>query len=149
MKIRLANQGDIEDFLRWRNDPVSVAMFSSEKFIDWSDHERWFQDVLADESRLIYVGIQNDKKIGMCRFDIRNDTAEVSINLDPNLRGEGRGKDLLRLCCESFTRSWAEVELRAKIKKKNLASYKCFFGAGFTVRKLSDSYIFLSRRKGE
>ncbi len=69
----------------------------------------------------------------MSRFDLSAaaDTAEVSINLNPLMRGRKLSVPFLTKSIEAF---WAlhPVPLTATIRKDNSASIHCFEACGFT-----------------
>ena len=132
MKIRLANQTDIDDVLAWRNDPLSRSMFRSKGLVALEEHRKWFLASLAEPSRVLYIGLEGEQKIGICRFDYDNaaDSAEVSINMNPQERGKGYAVPFLRKAIEAYARE-SDCELIAQIFKENLVSRKVFERCGF------------------
>ena len=71
-------------------------------------------------------------KLGVVRFDIKSAKciAEVSINLNPEMRGQGLGKLMLDLAIEEFFKYFS-LNLVAEVKPKNAASIKLFTALGF------------------
>ena len=60
----------IKDVFEWRNDKISRAMsFSSEK-INFESHLYWFKNMMNDKNQFVYVGIEEEKRIGICRFNL-------------------------------------------------------------------------------
>ena len=134
-----AGPDDSADIWRWRNDEQTRAMSLAIDPIGWDEHSQWFIRVLGDPLRVIYVGNRGNEKVGMVRFDSRDaGIAEVSINLNPKMRGKG-------LCCPLLTTAIAEfrrtqpVCLLAVVKKTNAASVACFMKAGFVIGVSSDA----------
>ena len=94
MLIRLANQSDSLDILQWRNNKISRKMSLDNNIITPDIHQSWFNKVLVDNSKILYIGELDNKKVGVCRFEFYKSklVSEVSINLNPKLRGKGYGK---------------------------------------------------------
>ena len=119
----------------WRNDPITRKMFvKSEKF-SWEEHTSWYEKVLLDKCRKLYVGEEGGIPIGVVRFDKCDDEEyvyEVSINISPTSRSKGFGKQLLT---NGIRRIVKEVDnckfIRAEVKKGNESSNKLFMSCGF------------------
>ena len=128
-----AEFSDCEDLWIWRNDPYSREMSLEIGKISWDSHRKWFQNCLKDRKKKIFIGkTLNGEKIGMCRFDNDKKTkeVEVSINLAKKFRGKKFSQLFLKNAIELFTKT-KNFTLKATIKKKNLASIKCFTNCGF------------------
>ena len=71
-------------------------------------------------------------KVRILRFDLRGNNvfAEVSINLTPQLRGQGLGKSLLSLAIQEFFK-YCSKGLIAEVKADNISSIKMFTKLGF------------------
>lgn len=144
--MRGARQDDSPDLFEWRNDPHTRSVSLSTAEVSWEDHERWFETTLANQHRHIYIGelvndIAETVAVGMVRFDCNeNDsTAEVSINLNPNMRGQGLGYSTLSSGIASFWGDAPEVlSITARIRDTNAASIAIFQKAGFTLAGASD-----------
>ena len=88
IKIRNAINKDIKDIFLWRNDKNTRKNSFNKNFIEFEEHKKWYLESLRDKKKIIYIGLNKEKKIGMTRFDyIQNNTFEVSINLNPKFRG--------------------------------------------------------------
>ena len=119
----------------WRNDPLTRKMSINSEKITWTEHSCWYEKVLLDNCRKLYIGQECGKPIGVIRFDKynqKNYTYEVSINISPASRKKGLGKQLLTHGIRKFIK---EVEnckfIRAKVKKDNEYSNKLFKSFGF------------------
>lgn len=95
--------------------------------------------MLGSNSRTIYIAIDNGgSKMGMCRFDTLPEGVEVSINLNPALRGKGLAKPILEKCIDTFIQEYPEATtLFAQIRVENSASIRIFEQVGF--RPMSES----------
>ena len=148
MHIRLATIADAQDIMNWRNDVISRRMFFNSDEVSFSEHYGWFNSSLESNTSELFIGTQNDEKIGVCRFDIleENQLAEVSINLNPTKRGKHLSKCFLKLSMEKFFKNH-NFSVKARIKKENLASISLFEGLGFKKTSATDTeiqYLFLN-----
>lgn len=59
---------------------------------------------MNDKNQFVYVGIEEEERIGICRFNLdeTNKVAEVSVNLNPKMRGKNYGFQLLHLSRQKF-----------------------------------------------
>jgi RimJ/RimL family protein N-acetyltransferase len=132
--VRPANLDDLDDLLLWRNDPLTRKMSLNSAFVQRAEHEVWFRRAINDSDRVIYIGQLPSGKLGMCRFEKNLDGSawEVSINLNPTMRGRHLSEGFLRRCVELF-RTEHPTPLVATIKADNRASTKLFLKCGFVI----------------
>jgi RimJ/RimL family protein N-acetyltransferase len=130
--LRKATPDDASDLLAWRNDPLTRAMSRSSDAVEAADHARWFQHALQDADCTLLIGEDDGRKIGMVRLS-RGEETEVSINLNPAVRGRGLSRALLTLALAQESGA-----LLAVIKPENLASIRLFEGAGFVLKETQD-----------
>ena len=144
MLIRDAELNDSDDIFEWRNDPLSCAMSISEEIITHTVHEIWYRNSLKNPQKKLYIGISSGEKIGICRFDFDelDNISEVSINLNPKMRGKNLSQQFLASSILKY-RLYNCVELKAKIRKENKASLKIFVKCGFTQISEDSSFYFL------
>ena len=119
----------------WRNDPITRKMSVNSEKVSWEEHTSWYEKVLLDKCRKLYVGEEGGIPIGVVRFDKCDDEEyvyEVSINISPTSRRKGFGKQLLT---NEIRRVHKEVKnckfIRAEVKKENEYSNKLFKSCGF------------------
>ncbi|MEE4185015.1 MAG: GNAT family N-acetyltransferase [Gammaproteobacteria bacterium] len=145
IELRLAKAGDADTVLSWRNDPHTVAMSVGSAVISKADHERWFARILDDPLTTLYLASADGADIGVCRFDLdpRSEQAEVSINLNPAMRGKGLALPLLEAAIAAY-RLDKPVPLTATIKNGNGPSLRIFARCGFArVRTAGDCSYFV------
>ena len=146
--IRLAEHSDSKNIWEWRNDSETRRNSNSEDEITWEDHCAWFDKSLLNENRRILIGINTDsgEAIGVVRFDLDtdDDSAEVSINLNPKWRGKGLSKPLLSGAIDVYSKEHVCV-LDAYIKLPNIPSIKCFEHCGFTAHERGEERLRLRR----
>ena len=121
----------------WRNDPASRAVSHDTSELNWNDHLRWVAAVLADPQRCLLIGRVGAIDVGVIRFDLRADqTAEVSLYLDPELHGLGLGHSLLlagEARCRELTPALRGFE--ATVRAGNDSSQRMFAGCGYSFRE--------------
>lgn len=132
MNIRQANIKDGEDILRWRNDAMAREMSLCTKVVSVGEHDRWMRSKLINDKSVLFVGQEGETKVGICRFDLdeRSDCAEISIVVNPDLRGRKKSKTLLISALNAFYAK-GRTPVYARIKKHNLASLNVFTANGF------------------
>ena len=142
MLIRNAVIEDTIDVYEWRNDPLSLSMSVNSSIISISEHQKWFKNILLDNNKKIYIGVVEGKKVGVTKFEVDelcNNEANVSINLNPAMRGKNFSFDLLSRSIAIYLKQ-KKVKLNAVVKNENLASLKIFKKCGF--QKKSEDHIF-------
>ena len=90
---------DALDVLAWRNDAVTRKMSGTIELISEADHLEWFEKVIQNPKTILLIAFDEYviAKIGMVRFDLTEDLskAEISININPEYRSEGYGRQCL------------------------------------------------------
>ena len=142
LTILRANENDLKDIWQWRNDEVTRQMAITKNSVSLEEHSRWYEKSLSNPNHYLYVGyLNNNEKIGICWFDIntKNNTADVSINLNPQQRGKNLSSRLLVKCLKDFWKH-EKRDLTSTIKKANIASIRCFTKADFVLEKENGKY---------
>lgn len=95
--LRDADEGDSLFVLEVRNDADARRNSRNSELISEADHQVWFERVLADPRRHVLIGTSGGVPVGYVRFDEteRPGSAEVSIALAPNFRGQGLARGML------------------------------------------------------
>ena len=133
--IREAMEADAEKLLMWRNHSSVRAVSRNANLIDKTTHEAWLKTVLADPARVLLVGECQGKPIGVVRFDMPAEEAEVSVYLDPDHKNEGFGSELL-----SAAEHWlvghhpAVLSIRAEVLENNEPSHRLFRAGGYQIQ---------------
>ncbi len=134
--IRDASPEDSPDIWAWRNDPRTRAMSITPAPVAWDVHRAWYEATLTDPDRRLFLGVLEPpgQVMGICRFDLKSPEgpAEVSINLNPAMRGKGLSIPFLRLAIDRFLAERC-IDLVALIKRENEASIQCFSKSGFVL----------------
>jgi len=143
--VRRTSESDAQSLFDWRNDEKTRAASVSNNILGWDEHSEWLDGVLRDPRRFLYVVeddlVTPDSRVAVCRFDLSDDasSAEVSINLNPAVRGKGMARQILAEAIAQFHGDCVDgLPLTATIRPSNLASIRIFTSLGF-VRSGADS----------
>jgi UDP-2,4-diacetamido-2,4,6-trideoxy-beta-L-altropyranose hydrolase len=136
--MRRAVAADCDQLHSWRNHPAVRAVSRSQAEIKLDDHRRWFDRVLASGTHELLIGESASEPVGVVRFDLDHDTAEVSIYLVPQAVGRGRGRALLSSAEAWLKHVHPEIStLRAHVQANNPRSHRLFEACGY-VRQAAD-----------
>lgn len=125
----------------WRNDPITRLMSKIGNFILFEEHQVWYERTLKDPKKVILMVFLNGIHAGMVRFDLfSSTTAEISINMNPMMRGRGLGSAILIEACQYGKNQLYLSEIMAEIKPENTSSIKIFEKAGFAFSGLFDGF---------
>tara|TARA_Y100001978_G_scaffold193772_1_gene200183 strand:+ start:101 stop:961 length:861 start_codon:yes stop_codon:yes gene_type:complete len=148
MQIRNIKQEDLKDVFGWRNNLISRKMFFEEEKISFKEHCKWFENSIKNPNRDLYICQLNDNKLGICRFDyeIKSNTSKISININPDYRGKGYGKEFLNKVIIKYLKK-RKCILIAEIKEKNIISKKLFISLGFEIINENNKLIKMELRE--
>jgi len=134
IEIRIASHEDSEKVFEWRNHPTVRAVSRNREVIHWKTHQKWFEEVLASPDRLLLIGQRKGAPVGVARFDIRGNEAEVSIYLAPDITEVGSGRDLLQSAEHWLKTNRPEVSrLMAHVLGDNGRSHRLFAGMDYQI----------------
>lgn len=132
VSVRPANAADSRELFEWRNAPEVRRFSRNEAPIAREEHDRWLAAVLADPDRLLLVGHEGATPVGVVRYDVSGDDAEVSIHLAPGRGGRGAGSALLAAAERWLVARRPGVRtLLAEVRAGNDVSHRLFAGCGF------------------
>lgn len=139
ISLRPANEGDCRMIWDWVNDEiVREASFSSE-IISWDRHVEWFQTKLKDPECEIYIAHNEDgMQLGQVRFEMDHNDAVISISLDSSCRNKGFGRQIIALGTRKILDKRDVTQVRAMVKKSNIASLRAFENASFEKEGLDE-----------
>lgn len=130
--LRHACESDTRLIWEWANDPDTRAASFSMDPIPWETHVRWLRSkLLSPNCRFFLASNCQGDPVGMIRFELSDDEAEVSANVAREFRGIGYGSQLIRIGCAELFRGSSVRRIIAHIKPENERSIKSFVKAGF------------------
>jgi len=134
LTLRRACRNDSVALNAWRNAPAVRAVSRQADPIAKADHERWLDAVLGDPRRSLLIGEVRGQPIGVVRFDLVADRAEVSIYLVPGQDGRGLGSLLLLAAERWLYQSHPELkQIEAEVLRDNARSHQLFRQCGYQL----------------
>lgn len=132
VQIRRATLDDSRAMFEWRNHPAIRAVSHQTAPLEYARHEQWVASVLSNADRPLLIGEHGAKPVGVVRFDIAADSAEVSIYLVPGVARAGQGSDLLAAAeCWLRQNHPGVATLKATVLGDNSASHRLFLRSGY------------------
>ena len=147
MRIRNIKKNDSEDIFLWRNDLQTREMSINQKEILFEEHSIWFKKSITNPDIDFYICEIESNKIGVCRFDHDKKLTQsrISINMNPEYRGQGLGGELLKNVIYEYKKKRKSI-LIAEIKEVNIISKKLFSSVGFKIIKKLNNIIYMEKR---
>ena len=134
IEIRLATREDACNLFEWRNHESIRNASRSNKFIEWTEHQNWFNEILTCPNSVLLIGMLSGSKIGVVRYDFFGNKAEISIYLNPEMLQFGHGKGLLKSAEQWLQLYYKDIQsISAHVLGHNLVSEKFFKNAGYSV----------------
>ncbi|MDP9087167.1 MAG: UDP-2,4-diacetamido-2,4,6-trideoxy-beta-L-altropyranose hydrolase [Pseudomonadota bacterium] len=143
--VRQATNADSRNLFEWRNHPAVRQSSRSTAPLEWAVHSQWLGSVLADPTKELLIGEKSGRPVGVVRFDVAGEAAEVSIytvfeSTQPDERSsntgiagpEGAGAELLAAAERWLSRNRPAVRcINAEVLKENRPSHRLFNHAGY------------------
>ena len=103
IELRKATVNDAEMTYEWRNHPETRRYSHSAVEIIKENHIEWFRNAVVNSNRLLLIAEAERKidsnilkfNLGVLRYDFTDNTALVSVYLNPTLHGQGYGTAIL------------------------------------------------------
>ena len=134
LSLRYARLSDASNLFEWRNDDLVRSSSLDARSLTWNNHLTWLRSVLHDPQRKLLIATRGRSLCGTVRFDrlSQQGTWEVSLALNPAMRGQGLGSSLLA-AAEKFLHSelLSPYLLKATVKVNNEASNRLFLRSGY------------------
>lgn len=148
ISIKQADDSDRLTILDWRNDELTREMSLSSDLVSINDHNQWFKNASNSKNSLLLMCSRNpNTKIAFVHFKLNMTDAYVSINLNPDERGKGLSREVLKQAIEYLLFHHSQCKrLIAKIKDVNIPSIKIFISLGFKKYDCSDNVSFFEKK---
>ena len=147
LRLRKVLQEDCDLLFTWANDPQVRQNSIHTEPILWDTHVAWFADKLADSNCLHLIAEDADGlPVGQIRFDIstvltectdrESLKAEISLSMDRNQRGKGRGTAIIAQGLTVLFHKTNVLCAHAWIHPQNEPSQRAFLRAGFSYTEI-------------
>lgn len=131
--LRKANALDKKLYFNWANDAETRKNSFSIEPIAWEDHDKWYDEKMADKNTEMFVLMDFFKPLGQVRLAIEENVGIISYSVDADERGKGIGREMLLLLeKEMAKKKSSDFTLIAYVKEENVASNKVFESLGYT-----------------
>ncbi|TVO60263.1 UDP-2,4-diacetamido-2,4,6-trideoxy-beta-L-altropyranose hydrolase [Denitromonas ohlonensis] len=136
IRIRPAAKADSAMLFEWRNSETVRRVSRDKQPIAFETHTTWLESTLARNDRKLTIGELDGAPVGVVRFDIKGDEAEVSIYLGPDETRAGLGGELL-VAAEHWLMAQAEGtrRFRAEVLDDNSKSRQMFLANGYRFER--------------
>lgn len=138
--IRHALPSDEKNIFEWRNHPSIRAVSIKKDSIDFVSHQTWFKNTLQNTSIKLLIAEVNSNPVGVIRFDLMSQVAEISIyliqqkNEAQQKNGSGLGYAILTAAEAWLLKQYPLLkEFSANVLDGNIASHKLFKKAGYQI----------------
>lgn len=147
---RRATPVDMRNLFDWRNAPQTRLHSGAGEVITLENHRRWFDDVLSDSARHMWIAMMGKTPMGVVRFDTHTEDDElhavVSVYLVPGTKGRGWGRAVIACGIAQAQRAWpALARIDASISLDNQASLRAFAACGFELGDKANLYHLILR----
>ncbi|ERP30822.1 GNAT family N-acetyltransferase [Chitinivibrio alkaliphilus] len=136
MNLRKATCKDAPMLYCWFCDEGTRRYSISSNTPSWDDHCAWLKEKLAARTCQIYIGTDEEREIGVLRFEAVGTEHTISITIAPSCRGRGYGTALLSM---GIHHPSCPHPLTAYILPVNHSSRRLFEKTGFL---LQGSHLF-------
>lgn len=129
--LRKAEPQDFEGYYRLRCQPGNIAWTGYTAAPSREGLADWFGRQLKSDTRTIRLLMDDGAVVGYIYSDILPDgTVELGYGTDQDRRGQGLGRDIIRLFVEQM-RAEGRMHVIAVVAENNVASQKCLAANGF------------------
>ena len=119
MRLRLADAGDEQLFLTWRNDPLAVKNSGNPRSVSPEEHRIWLHAALGDPDRLLFMAESKEDAVDMVRKDKKGTGWILSWSVDAGMRGSGLEERMVAMLVEKLG-----GPVCTEIRNENLLSLK-------------------------
>lgn len=150
ISLREATLNDCSFVFKLSNDNLVRSSSFSSKEIIWSEHQLWYDGILANSDSQLWIVQEGSKKIGQLRFEkISCESVRISISIIAGMRGKGLASSIIQLGTEKIFGETMFKKIEALIKNNNQASIKSFEKAGFVMASEQENFIKLELLRSE
>jgi RimJ/RimL family protein N-acetyltransferase len=130
--LRPATPDDGEMVFHWHNNPFILAHGSSQREVEWEEHQKWFEETLSSGARQMFIVLDVGNPIGQVRFDRQTQhDCVVSVYLLRASTGRGWGVQAIDMACAAIFEAWDVDRVIACVRLDNPAGRSAFLKAGF------------------
>ena len=139
---------DSEEILAWRNQAEVREFSRNQDLITREIHLQWLNErlkLIPDQPFWMFEsGLGN---VGFVRFDLDSAAKlyEISIVVNPSMRGKGFGKEILNRAINNCLSKNSDSNFFAEAHKNNLDSHSLFLNCGFQEFATNGNFLVFKR----
>lgn len=135
IKLRPAESADCDNVYNWRNAEENRMQSFDKLPIEYASHKMWYEQTVKSGDKLLLIGEEEDKPVGVIRYDFNDNQAKISVYLVPGMHGKGYGSYLIKAGSSWLRKNCPDIKkINAEIVPENSASEKVFISAGYKPR---------------
>ncbi|OQY09322.1 MAG: UDP-2,4-diacetamido-2,4,6-trideoxy-beta-L-altropyranose hydrolase [Fusobacteriia bacterium 4572_132] len=124
--LRRATIKDIKKVYELSNANYVREYSTNKEKIKWNDHIIWYNDVLENQKKILYIVEVKGEFVGQVRFDLSEIENVISISLSEKIRGKGMGKWIIDRALMRLEKEERIKKVTAYILEDNVVSKKVF-----------------------
>lgn len=134
LKLRQVTVADEKNVFEWRNHSNIREVSVNKDVIAWQNHQVWFKSTLQNSNIVMLIAELDETPVGVVRFDIKHEQAEVSIYLVQQTESKGLGYSLLISAEQWLLKMRLSLkEFNATVLEGNSASHLLFKKADYQL----------------
>ncbi len=134
LELTLATEKDVDLYFKWANDQEVRKNSFQQDLINYKSHVTWFKSKISDPAYAFYLFKNRENQpVGQVRIHKSETEVVVGISVDPNFRGKGYGRKILRMACQRYFETSDTKSIYAYIKEDNKSSIAIFLNSGFEL----------------
>ena len=139
---------DSEEILAWRNQSEVREFSRNQDLITKETHSQWLNErlkLIPDQPFWMFES--GSGKVGFVRFDLDSAVKlyEISIVVNPSMRGKGFGKEILNRAIKNCLSKNSDLNFVAEAHRNNLDSQSLFLNCGFHEFAINGNFLVFKR----
>lgn len=146
LKLKDISLSDSSEIVIWRQNPDVYKYFLNPHKISLDEHIKWFNNIyIKDNTRVDFILLLNDTKIGVFGLKNVNSIVELSYLLDENYQGHGYASEALLKLMEIAKEIFMVKSACVEIHKNNISSIRLAKRLNFKFDSENKDFIIMKR----
>lgn len=146
--FRTSTIEDSDILFRWKNDKETRVNSACTKEVTLEEHTDWYQKILADTKKTIYILQAGEELLGQGRLEEKQNIGIISYSVNSFYRNSGYGTILLERL-EEKAKTGAIEYLEGTVRITNIGSQRCFEKCNYVIKSKGDECITYRKQLGE
>lgn len=140
---------DAPILVQWRSDPEIIRYFTNPIALSLSEHIKWFERYLTDETRYDFMIIHKRdwKEIGFVGINhIKNQSGFINYTIgDKEYRRQGYAAEAVTALCDCFYKQEGINQFLSQVHRKNISSQEVMRRLEFAKKEEGESFTIFER----